>query len=95
MAARKPEVAFSLWTARVMREMCNVETVIVRANEHEVYVFTKSQEVIKNIREGRNWSMGHENPDSYGYVQYIYTRLSEKQLVEHLQDPSKFQGSDQ
>ncbi len=91
---QKPEIAFSLGTANIMKSMGKVDTIIVRANEHEVCVFTKSPDVIKNIREGRNWSTSDDKPDEYGYEEYVYTRLNERQLVEHLQDPSKFQGEE-
>lgn len=75
-------------------KMAGADPIIFRDNPHEVYVFTKQGEVISRIRQGMNWSSGEETPDEYGYCSFVYTRLDEAQLHEHLRDPTKHQGSD-
>lgn len=72
----------------------NADPIIFRDNAHEVYVFTKQDEVAERIRKGMSWHSGNERPDQHGYRYYVYTRLNEAQLCEHLQDPTKHQGSD-
>lgn len=70
------------------------DPIIHRENEHEVCVYTNSAAVCEHIRTGRNWHMGFVDPDEHGYQKYVYTRLSEAQLLEHLRNPLVHQGSD-
>jgi hypothetical protein len=69
------------------------DPIVVRANEHEVYVFFHDGEVEGNIQAGNNWNSGFSAGDN-GYGLYVYTRLDEDQLVQHLQDPTQFQGTE-
>jgi hypothetical protein len=71
------------------------DPIIVRISPNEVCVLTKSQDIITRIREGNNWNMGQDGLNEDGYFEYIYTRLNEQELIEHLNNPSKFKGSDQ
>ncbi len=70
------------------------DPIVVKISPNEVAVMTKSQDVISRIHEGNNWSMGQEEPDENGYFEYVYTRLNEQELAEHLNDPLKFKGED-
>ncbi|MFA6136300.1 MAG: hypothetical protein WC705_03020 [Candidatus Paceibacterota bacterium] len=86
-----PVIASSTEEAKRMKEE-GVDTIIFRPDQYEVIVFTKNPDVVENIIEGSNWNSGENTPDEKGYYEYVYTRLNESQLVEHLKDPSKFRG---
>ena len=66
------------------------DPIIVRANEHEVYVYTRDEKVVSNIWAGASWYIMLPVYYRVGYELYCYTRLNEDQLVQHLQDPTKF-----
>ncbi len=85
-------VAPSLSQARILRELGH-DPVVVQANEHEVYVMANqcNTGIIDRIVQGCNWSTAQ--PDGTGRTIYIYTRLKLGQVVEHLVDPTKHQGS--
>ncbi|GEM_PF-4825657 len=57
--------------------------IIRRDNEFEVYVYVKDPRLVRNIKKGEQWSSGWDY-DASGYATYIYTRLNELQVVEHV-----------
>ncbi len=85
-------VAASLQEAQKMKSE-GKDPIVVRANEYEVYVFTQNEEVSKNIWAGNNWSSSEGGPDD-PYEKFVFTQLNEEQLVEHIVNPTKFQGQD-
>lgn len=89
----KPVIARDIKHLSTLRKN-GADPIIYRSNEHEVFVFTRSDVVVQRIREGMNWNSAYINPERDGYRQYIYTRLNETQLVDHLKDPTLWQGPD-
>ncbi len=65
-----------------------VDAIVYRYDSNEVHVITKSKRIENNIRLGESWSMEHGEMDALGYITYVYTRLNEEQLLEHLVDPN-------
>ena len=74
-------VARSLREAESMKRD-GKEPIVVRANEHEVYVFARSEGAAQILWECA-WHMSE--PDGE-YEKFIFTRLDEHQLVKHLSE---------
>jgi hypothetical protein len=71
-----------------------IDPIIHRESAHEVCVHAHRAYVWHIIKTGNNWHMGVEERDRYGYRKYVFTRLNEAQLVEHLMNPTVHQGKD-
>lgn len=80
-------VAHGLEEAKSMKRE-GKEPIVVRVNEHEVYVFSRSEEIAQIMWDGA-WSMSE--PDGE-YEKFIFTGLDEHQVVEHLSELAKLMG---
>ena len=84
--------AANLEEARVMRSD-GKDPIIVRANEHEVYVYVRDEKIVSNLWANASWQIILP-VDEIGYQLYSYTRLNEDRLVQHLQDSTQFKVTD-
>ena len=71
-------VAHSLKEAESMKQK-GKEPIVVRANEHEVCIFVRSEDVAQILWHDDGWHLSE--PQTDGYQKFTYTRLDVQEIM--------------